>query len=332
MAAAAKLVPAAAQRASGSRAAISARRENFAVEHEIGHRFRFDPASLPPPGLQRSASNRTADIAIFRAGAECPAGVHRDAVRDRHPEPAASAGSGRRRRAGRAAERRGQSAAARQRQRHEAVSRERYAGGFNEPYGLAWRGGELLVADQDGIWRVSGPGQRPEPVTRKGVFGADTRPQQPADRDRPAERRAVRRGRLDGQYRGRAGAESDDPALRSGRVEPDDLRRRHAQPDDAGDSSANRRIVGRGAGTRRARRQSAVRLSDPRAAGRVLRLALRLYRPASATRLCRARARQGGRDDRARSAVPGAFLAARPGVSTTPRSFRRNIGAARSWR
>jgi glucose/arabinose dehydrogenase len=31
---------------------------------------------------------------------------------------------------------------------------ERHAEGFNGPYGLAWRDGEVLVADQDGIWRV----------------------------------------------------------------------------------------------------------------------------------------------------------------------------------
>jgi glucose/arabinose dehydrogenase len=31
---------------------------------------------------------------------------------------------------------------------------ERHAEGFNQPYGLAWRDGEILVADQDGIWKV----------------------------------------------------------------------------------------------------------------------------------------------------------------------------------
>jgi glucose/arabinose dehydrogenase len=31
---------------------------------------------------------------------------------------------------------------------------ERHAEGFNGPYGLAWRDGYVLVADQDGIWRV----------------------------------------------------------------------------------------------------------------------------------------------------------------------------------
>src|SRR5499427_5993871 len=31
---------------------------------------------------------------------------------------------------------------------------ERHAEGFNGPYGLAWRNGDVLVADQNGIWRV----------------------------------------------------------------------------------------------------------------------------------------------------------------------------------
>src|SRR4029450_1543522 len=75
---------------------------------------------------------------------------------------------------------------------------ERHAEGFNRPYGLAWRDGEILVADQDGIWKVPhtlgnvriGHGEdkkaadvpaarrRPSPhvngqamLTSKGVFG-----------------------------------------------------------------------------------------------------------------------------------------------------------------
>ena len=71
---------------------------------------------------------------------------------------------------------------------------ERYARGFNQPYGLAWREGEILIADQDGIWKMShtlgslrpGPGEgetaaeRRQPsgrrsgqamLTSKGVFG-----------------------------------------------------------------------------------------------------------------------------------------------------------------
>lgn len=74
---------------------------------------------------------------------------------------------------------------------------EHYAGGFNQPYGLAHREEELLIADQDGIWRLGykpgalrppsvGPKaaaevppheRKPEPrmdgqlLTEKGVFG-----------------------------------------------------------------------------------------------------------------------------------------------------------------
>jgi glucose/arabinose dehydrogenase len=31
---------------------------------------------------------------------------------------------------------------------------QRHAEGFNQPYGIAWRDGHVLVADQDGIWKV----------------------------------------------------------------------------------------------------------------------------------------------------------------------------------
>jgi glucose/arabinose dehydrogenase len=78
---------------------------------------------------------------------------------------------------------------------------ERHAQGFNRPYGLAWRDGNILVADQDGIWKVphtlgnvrtgSGadkkaadvpPAERKpstnvnaqEMLTKKGVFGIAT--------------------------------------------------------------------------------------------------------------------------------------------------------------
>jgi glucose/arabinose dehydrogenase len=76
---------------------------------------------------------------------------------------------------------------------------QRHAEGFNRPYGLAWRDGHVLVADQDGIWQVphlltrlrpGAPGvqqkvtdvppseRKPTPsqagekmITKKGVFG-----------------------------------------------------------------------------------------------------------------------------------------------------------------
>jgi glucose/arabinose dehydrogenase len=75
---------------------------------------------------------------------------------------------------------------------------ERYAQDFNQPYGLAWREAQVLVADQDGIWKIphklgdvrTGHGEskaaaevppekrKPSPhvnaqelLTKKGVFG-----------------------------------------------------------------------------------------------------------------------------------------------------------------
>ncbi len=77
---------------------------------------------------------------------------------------------------------------------------ERHVEDLNRPYGLAWRDGYVLVADQDGIWRV--PHQL-------GALRAG---------------RAVRRHRLIRQSRRRARAEGFDPAFRCGRLEPDDVR------------------------------------------------------------------------------------------------------------
>jgi glucose/arabinose dehydrogenase len=47
----------------------------------------------------------------------------------------------------------------------------RVASGFDRPYGLAWRDNEILVADQQGIWRVPQRGTK-RMMTARGVFGA----------------------------------------------------------------------------------------------------------------------------------------------------------------
>jgi len=47
----------------------------------------------------------------------------------------------------------------------------RVAAGFDRPYGLAWRNNELLVVDQQGIWRVPEQGNK-QMLTARGVFGA----------------------------------------------------------------------------------------------------------------------------------------------------------------
>jgi glucose/arabinose dehydrogenase len=55
---------------------------------------------------------------------------------------------------------------------------ERHAEGFNAPYGLAWRDGNILVADQDGIWAVPhrAGGLRPGPARTEQLN--DVRPEE----------------------------------------------------------------------------------------------------------------------------------------------------------
>ena len=118
---------------------------------------------------------------------------------------------------------------------------DRHVEDLNKPYGIAWQGDHLLVADQDGIWQVPHivgavrpgrpvPAQRAdelppdqrrpvagaygaEMVTKKGVFGIVAGTPEPRSEDRPEKRRIVRRRRLVGQSRRRARAEGDDPAV-----------------------------------------------------------------------------------------------------------------------
>jgi hypothetical protein len=43
------LFPLAATAADTPRNDVDARKQNFLVEHEIGHRYQIDPGNLPPP-------------------------------------------------------------------------------------------------------------------------------------------------------------------------------------------------------------------------------------------------------------------------------------------
>src|SRR5690348_12763016 len=65
--------PAAGQVSAGSRGDLGPR-ENFAVEHEVGQRFRIDPANLPPPGLQASVGNGPRTVAYAKKGLSVPPG------------------------------------------------------------------------------------------------------------------------------------------------------------------------------------------------------------------------------------------------------------------
>ena len=146
-------------------------RGNFAAEHEIGRRFRIDPASLPPPNLQRSVRNGPRAVAYAGQRLNVPPGFTATpfATGIRNPRRLLVLPNGD---VLVATQSEGDVLLLRDDGSGRAASRERYAGGFNGPYGLAWRDGALLVADQDGIWRVPSPGARSEPVTARGVFGA----------------------------------------------------------------------------------------------------------------------------------------------------------------
>jgi glucose/arabinose dehydrogenase len=172
--------------------------QNFQAEHEIGRRFHFDPADLPPPKTGPIVTDRSLIVSYDGQGLQVPPGFT--------AAPFAT-GLGNPRRllvltngdVVVAEQSTGQLTLLRDDGTGHAKWIDLVAADFNRPYGLAWRDGDILVADQDGIWRVPfnlgalragrpqppqradqvPPEQRkPEPgaygaemLTKKGVFG-----------------------------------------------------------------------------------------------------------------------------------------------------------------
>jgi glucose/arabinose dehydrogenase len=172
--------------------------QNFQAEHEIGRRFHFDPADLPPPKTGPIVTDRSLIVSYDGQGLQVPPGFT--------AAPFAT-GLGNPRRllvlpngdVVVAEQSPGQLTLLRDDGTDHAKWIDLVAADFNRPYGLAWRDGDILVVDQDGIWRVPfnvgalragrpqppqradqvPPEQRkPEPgaygaemLTNKGVFG-----------------------------------------------------------------------------------------------------------------------------------------------------------------
>ena len=127
--------------------------QNFAIEHEIGHRFHIDPANLPAPKSGPIVTNRSLTIPFGEQTLNVPEGFTATLFASGLVNP-----------------RRllvlpngdvfvaEQSAGYLTLLRDDGEGRgkwvDRHVEDLNKPYGLAWRGDELLVADQDGIWRV----------------------------------------------------------------------------------------------------------------------------------------------------------------------------------
>ncbi len=316
-------------------------KRNFAAEHEIGRRYHIDPADLPAPKAGSIVTGRSLIVPYSGQALQVPQGFVATPFVTGLANP-----------------RRllvlpnGDVLVVEQSAGYVTLLRDdgeghvkwidRHVEDLNRPYGIAWQGDHLLVADQDGIWQVPHivgavrpgrpvPAQRAdelppdqrrpvagaygaEMVTKKGVFGIVQGHQ---NRDlkidpksgalfvgvgssgnlgvEPEPKATIQRFDADG---------SNQTTYASGTRNPTALA---FQPDTGA-------IVGAGAGARRARGQSAERLSDPRAAERVLRMALRVYRQASADRVCQPGTGEGRGLYHARSFVPGALVGARPRV------------------
>jgi glucose/arabinose dehydrogenase len=126
---------------------------NFAIEHQIGHRFQIDPNQLPAPKSGPIVSNRPLTVPFNDQKLQAPPGFAVTLFTSGLANP-----------------RRllvlpnGDVLVAEQSAGHLTLLRddgtgrakwiERHVEDLDKPYGLAWQDGEVLVADLNGIWRV----------------------------------------------------------------------------------------------------------------------------------------------------------------------------------
>ncbi|HEX6441646.1 MAG TPA: PQQ-dependent sugar dehydrogenase [Stellaceae bacterium] len=127
--------------------------QNFAVEHEIGHRFHIDPNDLPAPKTGPIVTDRSLTIPFSEQTLELPKGFAAApfATGLVNPRRLLVLPNGDVLVAEQSA---GYLTLLRDDGEGHAKWIDRHVEDLNRPYGLAWRNDELLVADQDGIWRV----------------------------------------------------------------------------------------------------------------------------------------------------------------------------------
>jgi glucose/arabinose dehydrogenase len=159
--------------------------QNFAAEHEIGRRFHFDPADLPPPKVGPIVTDRSLIVPYTGQTLQVPPGfvVAPFVTGLTNPRRLLVLPNG-------------DVLVAEQSAGYVTLLRDdgeghvewidRHVEDLNKPYGLAWQGDHLLVTDQDGIWKVphvvgalrpgrAVPAQQADevpPEQRKGVAGA----------------------------------------------------------------------------------------------------------------------------------------------------------------
>src|SRR5690348_14057355 len=123
-------------------------------DQELGRRFVVKAEDLPPPGTGPIVSNRPLTLAFHGQAPRVPEGFMATLFASglQHPRRLLVLPNG-------------DVLVAEQRVGYLTLLRDedgdgkadwiqRHAEGFNAPYGLAWRDGYVLVADQDGIWKV----------------------------------------------------------------------------------------------------------------------------------------------------------------------------------
>jgi glucose/arabinose dehydrogenase len=179
------LSPANAQKTSAPDPASNAKNElaqSFQAEHEIGRRFHIDPNDLPGPKTGPIVTDRSLVVPYDGQSLQLPPGFTATLFAKGlvHPRRLLVLPNGDVLVAEQSA---GYLTLLRDDGEGHAKWIDRHVEDLNRPYGLAWRGDELLVADQDGIWRV--------PHVLGALRAGRPVPTQRADQLPPDERKPV---------------------------------------------------------------------------------------------------------------------------------------------
>jgi glucose/arabinose dehydrogenase len=128
-------------------------KQNFFNEHEIGRRFRIDPADLPAPKTGPIVTNRPLIVPYAGQAPQVPPGftATQFATGLVNPRRLLVLPNGDVLVAEQSA---GYLTLLRDDGSGHALWIDRHVEDLNRPYGLAWQGDHVLVADQDGIWSV----------------------------------------------------------------------------------------------------------------------------------------------------------------------------------
>jgi glucose/arabinose dehydrogenase len=128
-------------------------KQNFLNEHELGRRFRIDPSDLPTPKTGPIVTNRSLIVPYSGQAPQVPAGFTAKpfATGLVNPRRLLVLPNGDILVAEQSA---GYLTLLRDDGSGHAVWIDRHVEDLNRPYGLAWQGDHVLVADQDGIWSV----------------------------------------------------------------------------------------------------------------------------------------------------------------------------------